>query len=77
LYYIINILQNIRDVTDRVRRGTEQLAEDVKEIGDEIKAEGAPIRSLMTFVGRRAGWIPSPRKPRKKTTRKKSAGESE
>lgn len=73
LYYIINILQNIRDVTDRVRRGSEQFAEDVNELRDNIKEEGANLRHLVTFVGRRTGWFPDAgKKKSRRTARKKT-----
>ncbi len=32
LYHVIGILKNVRDITDRVKRGSEQLAEDAQAV---------------------------------------------
>jgi hypothetical protein len=71
LYYIIGILRNIRDVSDRVRRGSEQFAEDVNEFREAIKEDGATVRHIFALIMRGAGWFPSPAK--KRGTRRKSA----
>lgn len=50
LYYLIRILKNVRDVTDRLRRGSEQLAEDAQAVRDFIH-EGI-IGSVRASFGR-------------------------
>lgn len=74
LYYIIGILQNVRDVTDRIRRGSEQLAEDASELRESIVEGTEPLRNIAAFVGRRAaGWFPGEeKKPRKRRSPKRS-----
>lgn len=32
LYHVIGILKNVRDITDKVKRGSEQLAEDAQAV---------------------------------------------
>ena len=76
LYYIIGILSDIRDITDRVRRGSEQLGEDLETLRDNIKEEGKYVRHIATFVGRRAGWFPPEKKPRRKS-KKSGSGNTE
>ncbi len=72
LYYIIGILQNVRDVTDRIRRGSEQLAEDASEFREQIIQTTTPIRDVAAFVGRRTGWFEGGKKKRakRKSTKK-------
>ena len=53
LYYLIRILRNVRDVTDRLRRGSEQLAEDAQAVRTFIH-EGV-IGSVRASFGRIRG----------------------
>ncbi len=72
LYYIIGILEDIRDVTDRVRRGSEVFAEDLNGLRDNIKEEGARVRHFAQFIGKYAGWYPDEKTKAKRTRKKKS-----
>lgn len=57
LFYIIRILRNVRDVTDRVREGSEKFAEDVHAVRTFVR-DGvvAHIRSSFSrFSSRRRG----------------------
>lgn len=72
LYYIIGILEDIRDVTDRVRRGSEVFAEDLNGLRDNIKEEGARVRHFAQLIGKYAGWYPDEKTKAKRTRKKKS-----
>ncbi len=71
LFYFIGILRNVRDVTDRMRRGTETLAEDLSDLRDNIKEEGVRIKHFVQFIGRQTGWFSDRgKRPRRRSRRK-------
>ena len=69
LYYIIRIVRNVRDITERVDEGSKALGEDLKELRTKVKSNGFTLR-LFSALFRRAGeWI-SQSSPRKRTRAK-------
>ena len=52
LYQVLGILKNVRDITDRLRRGSEQLAEDAQVVRDFVH-EGliGTARRLLSGIG--------------------------
>lgn len=74
LYYVARILRDVREVTDRVRRGSESLAEDFASLRAGIREDGMRLRDIAMFFATRAGVIPGSkasrsRKPRAETPR--------
>lgn len=59
LFYFVLILRNVRDITDRLKRGSEQLAEDAQAVRNFL-SEGV-IGAVRSFFSRSAP-------PRKKTS---------
>lgn len=55
LYYLVRILRDVRDMTDRMRRGSEALASDLESLRVSVKEEGMRLRDLAAFFLRRAG----------------------
>ena len=53
LYYLIRILKNVREITERLKRGSEQLAEDAEAVRTFIH-EGV-IGSVKASFGRMSG----------------------
>ncbi len=49
LYYIVGILKNVRDISDRVDRGSIELEADLKELRHNIKHEGMKVATLYAF----------------------------
>ncbi len=56
LYYLIRILRNVRDVTDRLKRGTEQIAEDVMSMRSFVHEGviGLVKSSFSRFTGKKS-----------------------
>lgn len=48
-YYILRILKNTKEVTDKVKKGSDVLAEDLSELRQNIKEEGAKIKHFSNF----------------------------
>lgn len=57
LYYIIKILRNVRDVSDRVEAGSEVLSEDLSEFRLKVKSTGFSLRLLQEFFRRASRWL--------------------
>ena len=55
LYYLVRILRNIRDVTERVDEGSKVLAGDLSEIRSTIKREGFVWGNLFSFLKKYSG----------------------
>src|SRR3989338_9962565 len=69
LYYVIRIVRNVRDITERMDEGSKALGEDLKELRTQVKSNGFTLR-LFSALFRRAGeWI-SQSSPRKRTRAK-------
>ncbi len=65
LYHLIRILRNVQEMTDRLKRGSEQLAEDVMEVRRFVH-EG--------IIGTIAGFfVPRGRKSTPRAHKKKNA----
>ncbi len=58
-YYILGILKNIRDITDRAQRGSEVLAGDLQDLRANIKEEGMRFRHIKKFLKGYSKWFPS------------------
>ncbi|HBV01578.1 MAG TPA: hypothetical protein DEF00_04320 [Candidatus Taylorbacteria bacterium] len=57
LYYVIKILRNVHDVTDRVEEGTKALSEDISLLRSNLKSNGFAWRSLFMFLRKYARWF--------------------
>ena len=66
LYYVIKILRNVRDVTDRVEDGTKALSEDISLLRSNLKSQGFAWGSLFAFLRKYTRWF-TPKKERTKT----------
>ena len=49
LYYIVGILKNVRDITERVDQETIELGADIKALRATIKEEGFKLVTLYNF----------------------------
>ena len=49
LYYLIGILRDVKDVSDKVKTGTDLVAADLAELRAQVKKGGAKARQLMDF----------------------------
>jgi hypothetical protein len=60
LWYLIGILRNIRDITDRMRRGSELLADDLFEfrlaVREESTAFWSGFKAFVTHLPRAFGF---------------------
>ncbi len=65
LYHLIRILRNVQDMTDRLKRGSEQLAEDVLEVRTFVR-EGI-IGTIRGF------FVPKEHRSTSRTQKKKGA----
>ncbi len=68
LYHLIRILRNVQAMTDRLRRGSDQLAEDVMQVRTFVR-EGVVGTIKSFFVSKEPKSTP-------RTPKKKSAGDS-
>ncbi len=67
LYYIVRILRNIQDVTERVDEGSKMLAEDLSALRGTIKREGFVWGNLFAFLQKYSGLFG--KKPRRSPKR--------
>lgn len=72
LFYIVRILRNIRDVTERVDEGSKVLAEDLSELRGTIKREGFVWGHIFSFLKKQSGLF-----GRKVNSKRKSAAHPE
>lgn len=49
LYYVVRILKNVQDITERVDQETIELGADIKALRATIKQEGFKLVTLYTF----------------------------
>jgi hypothetical protein len=77
LYYVARILRDVREVTDRVKRGTEHLADDLENLRRDIKQDGMHLRDIAMYFVRRAGIIPGAKSTRTRRPRKEADAEVE
>jgi len=64
LYYIVRILRNVRDVTNRVDEGSKMLAEDLGDLRTSLKRDGFVMANVARFMQKGSRWF-SRRPPRK------------
>lgn len=57
LYYLIKILQDVRDVTTRARQASEELKGDLDELRENIKEDGGRLRDVAVFFLERTGIL--------------------
>lgn len=57
LYYIVRILRNVKDVTERVDEGSKILAEDFSELRSDLKAKGFIGVHLFNFLRKQSRWF--------------------
>ncbi len=55
LYYIIRILRNIREVTERLDEGSKVLAKDLSDLRGTIKREGFVWGHIFGFLKKQSG----------------------
>ncbi len=67
LYYIIRILRNIREVTERMDEGSKVLAEDLSELRGTIKREGFVWGHIFGFLKKQSGLFGKRSHARRKT----------
>ena len=72
LYYVIRILRNIRDVTERVDEGSKILAEDLSDLRGTIKREGFVWGHIFGFLKKQSGLF-----GKKTNTKRKGTTHSE
>ncbi len=59
LFYLLRILRNVRDVTDRVEEGTKALVEDVATLRSNLRGQGFAWGSLFAFLRKHPRWFSS------------------
>ena len=62
LYYVIKILKNLRDITDRAQRGSEVLGHDLEHLRENIKEEGMRFKHIKKFLKGYSKWFPDDKK---------------
>ncbi len=70
LYYLAGILRDVRDVTSRIRQGTEKVSEDLESLRSEVRQGGAHLRAVAVYFARRAGFMPKHKAPRARSRSK-------
>lgn len=69
LFYFIQILRNVRDISNKAKRASDILGKDLSEFRQTIKAEGLKTKNIFDFLVERF----VPKSMRKRTTRRKKA----
>ena len=64
LWYVVSILRNVKDISDKAKQGTDALADDLVELRKNIKKDGAKARHVLRFFLQSI-------KPKKRRTRTK------
>jgi len=59
LYYIVRILRNVRDISERVDEGTKALAEDLTVVRSNLKTGGFAWKHIFGFLGKHSRWFSS------------------
>jgi type II secretory pathway pseudopilin PulG len=59
LYYILGILKNVRDISNRAQRGSEALEHDLEHLRENIREEGMRFKSIKKFLKGYSKWFPS------------------
>lgn len=76
LFYIVRILRNIRDVTERVDEGSKVLVEGLSELRSTIKREGFVWGHVFGFLKKQSGLFGRKTSGKRKgTTHLESDGE--
>ena len=52
LFYLIAIIRNVKEISDRLRKGTEILSEDIGEFRDNVKRDGMRFMHVVRFIGK-------------------------
>jgi MFS superfamily sulfate permease-like transporter len=50
LFYLVSILRNIRDISERVKRGSEVLGRDFSDLRGAVKREGAKTGQIISVI---------------------------
>ena len=50
LYYAINILHDVRDISARVKRASDDIERDLDALRYSVKAEGAKVKGIADLV---------------------------
>ena len=70
LYYIVRILRNVHDVTERVDEGTQALGEDLSAVRTTLKSQGFAWKHVLAFLGKHARWFPGKPRPSRRSSGK-------
>lgn len=49
LWYVISILRNVRDISEKAKKGTDALVEDLGELRKNVKKDGTKARQVIAF----------------------------
>jgi len=75
LFYVVMILRNVRDISNKVKRGSEVLGQDLSDFRAAVKQEGTKAKNIVDFfVGRLK--TKAKRRTRKTQTKKEEKSES-
>ena len=53
LFYVVSILRNVRDISDKIKRGSDVLTQDLSEFRATVKAEGVKAKNIFNFFAER------------------------
>ena len=65
LFYLIEILRSVRDVSKRVDEGSKLFAEDLSAFRESVKARGFALGQLFSFLQKRSRWFSRKSKTRR------------
>ena len=57
LNYIVRILRNVRDISERVDEGTKALSEDLTVLRGNLKTGGFAWKHIFGFLGKHSRWF--------------------
>ncbi len=49
LFYVVSILRNVRDISNKVKKGSDVLGKDLSELHTAIKKNGSKTKSAFNF----------------------------
>jgi len=76
LYYAIRILHDVRNVTEKIRKASDDLEHDFDQLRESVKGEGVRVKTIVELVlGFIARQIPKPRSHRKSRDSEEKEGE--
>ena len=49
LFYLVSILRNVRDISDKLKKGSDVLGKDLSEFRTVVKRDGVKARNIVEF----------------------------